>query len=87
MLIYLKTDTKEWEREIEEKSMIDLYKEYKEKMGYEGCYNNENSRMLIRARSNTLKLKSGMKGWANRRRGDATYVGKGDEDMGHYIKM
>ena len=79
-------DTKEWEREIGEKGMIKLYKEYKKNMGYEGCYNNnENSKMLIRARSNTLKLNKWNERVGGPGAGRCDLCGEGDAYMVLFI--
>ena len=50
-------DTKKWKEEMEEKSSINIYKKFKNKMKDDGCYDNKfSSILLFRARSNTLKL-------------------------------
>ena len=52
-----KSDNKKWEKEVERKSTISLYKEYKKEIKDENIYDNrECSRLLYWARSNTLKL-------------------------------
>ena len=53
----LEYDTKEWIKDLEEKSTLKYYKEGKESMGYENCYkNNADSMLYAQARLNALKL-------------------------------
>merc|ERR1712030_166509 len=50
-------DTKKWEEGLEEKETLKWYKKGKEKKGYEECYRNTlSSRLLAKARTNTLQV-------------------------------
>ena len=52
-----KSDNKKWEKEMEGKPTISLYREYKKEIKDENIYDNRDcSRILYWARSNTLKL-------------------------------
>ena len=50
-------DTKRWEEDLNRKTSVKIYKNFKTKMKDDGCYNNKfSSKLLFRARSNTLNL-------------------------------
>lgn len=50
-------DTNKWKEELDNKSSVKIYKDFKKRMKDDGCYDNKfSSVLLFRARSNTLKL-------------------------------
>ena len=51
-------DTEKWKEELRSKSSVKIYRNFKEHMKDDGCYDNKfSSKLLFKARSNTLNLK------------------------------
>merc|ERR1711942_379999 len=51
-------DNIKWREELEEKTSVRIYKNFKPQIKNDGCYDNSfSSNLLFKARSNTLKLK------------------------------
>ena len=81
--MFRELDEERWRREMDVKSTFKIYRRYKGKMKEGKYYNNEESKILFRVRSNTLKL-------GNRERfvgGNVGCVLCGDEleDLEHFI--
>ena len=79
-------DTRLWEENMEEKETLKWYKRGKKKIGYDMCYRNTfNSKLLARARTNTLQLEE----FINRRNRNhnktCKLCGREEEDLKHFL--
>ena len=77
---------REWKREMDSKSTLELYARFKGEIGKVGIYDNSyNSVLMYRARTNTLKLR-----WRNRFGGGAVdcrlwFMWGGGGDAGAFL--
>merc|ERR1712033_37448 len=79
-------DTKEWLKELKERSSLKYYREGKESMGYENCYrNNAESMLYAQARINALKIEEAI--GRGQRYYDQTckLCGLEEEDLLHFM--
>ena len=79
-------DTRIWREKMEEKETLKWYRKGKEKIQYDQCYRNGlSSKLLARARTNTLKLEEVI----NRRNREydktCKLCGAEEENLRHYI--
>ena len=79
-------DTRIWEENMEEKDTLKWYRRGKKKIGYEMCYRNTyNSKLLARARTNTLQVEE----FIHRRNREHNKIcklcGREDEDLVHFM--
>ena len=78
-------DTKLWEENMEDKETLKWYRVGKKKIGYDMCYRNTyNSKLLARARTNTLQLEEFIHR-RNRNHNKLCLCGRNEEDLKHFL--
>ena len=79
-------DTRLWEEDMQEKETLKWYKAGKKKIQYDLCYRNGfNSKLLARARTNTLQVEEVIQ--RRNREHDKTcrLCGREEEDLKHFL--
>ena len=79
-------DTRIWRENMEEKDTLKWYREGKRNIQYDQCYRNGlNSKLLARARTNTLKLEEVIHRRCREHDKTCRLCGLEDEDLKHFI--